>query len=76
MTWASYRKGHTVSFRVNGGWKKGLISEVYADSVSVTYSVGSADRTARIYDSRNIKPWEPTKNKQSSTLNEQLSFDS
>jgi plasmid replication initiation protein len=76
MSWEQYRKGQAVSFRVNGGWKKGLASEIYADSISVTYSVGSADRTARIYDLRNIKPWESTNNKQASTLNEQLSFDS
>ena len=76
MSWDSYRKGHTVSFRINGGWKKGIVSEVYPDSVSVTYLLGSADRTARIYDLRNIKPWQSTEKRQPSTLSEPLLFDS
>lgn len=74
MSWDQYSKGQEVSFRVNGGWKKGMVSETYADSVSVTYELGAAIRTSRIYDQRNIKPWQAkpsgplTSNEQQSSL--------
>lgn len=74
MSWDQYRKGQTVSFRVNGGWKKGIVSEAYADSASVTYQIGSTDRTARIYDLRNIKPWDNKPKNDSSTLSDQPSL--
>lgn len=74
MSWAQYDKGQEVIVRALGGWVRGQISETYDTSVSVIYGRGSKILTTRIYDLRNIKPWQ-TKQDDQSTSNDQLSFD-
>lgn len=74
MSWAQYDKGQEVIIRALGGWIRGQVSETYDSSVSVTYGRGSKFLTTRIYDLRNIKPWQ-TKQDDQSTSNDQLSFE-
>jgi len=74
VSWAQYDKGQEVIVRALGGWVRGQISETYDTSVSVIYGRGSQILTTRIYDLRNIKPWQ-TKQDDQSTSNDQLSFD-
>ena len=74
MSWAQYDKGQEVIVRALGGWVRGQISETYDTSVSVIYGRGSKILTTRIYDLRNIKPWQTQQDDQS-TSNDQLSFD-
>jgi len=74
VSWAQYDKGQEVIVRALGGWVRGQISETYDTSVSVIYGRGSKILTTRIYDLRNIKPWQTQQDDQS-TSNDQLSFD-
>ncbi len=76
MSWEDYSKGQAVRFRALGGWIKGHIGEVYDNSVSVVFSLGSEVATTRVYDTRSIKPWtaKPPK-KDKSTSNDQPLFD-
>jgi hypothetical protein len=55
VSWAAFHKGQPVQFYTADGWKKGVISTVYDNSCSVLWSVGSTQKTTRIYDCRNIK---------------------
>ena len=56
MNWGSLRKGQAVKFYTADGWKKGTIANVYENSCSVLWSVGSTNKTTRVHDIRNIKP--------------------
>lgn len=56
MTWESLARGQPVKAYLSGGWKKGTITNIYANSCTVEWSVGGNTKTTRIYDLRNIKP--------------------
>lgn len=55
MKWTELKKGQAVKFYAAAGWKNGTVSTVYTDSCSVTWYVGSTQKTTRIYDTRNIR---------------------
>lgn len=74
MTWSQFTKGQEVRFRALGGWVRGHISETYDSSASVAFNRGSQLYNIRIYDIRNIKPWQSHKSNPS-TSPEDPSFD-
>lgn len=56
MRWGQFRRGQKVRFYTADGWKKGVVAHVYDNSATVSWSVGSINKTTRVYDTRNIKP--------------------
>lgn len=54
-SWRALRKGQAVSFYTGDGWKKGHVSTIYPNSVSVVWNRGAKDTTTRIYDIRNVR---------------------
>jgi hypothetical protein len=74
VTWTQFSKGQEVRFRALGGWIRGHVSETYDNSVSVAFNRGSQLFNTRIYDIRNIEPWQSSKSNPS-TSPENPSFD-
>jgi hypothetical protein len=74
VTWAQFSKGQEVRFRALGGWLRGHVSEVYDNSVSVAFNRGSQVLNIRVYDQRNIEPWQSAKSSPS-TCQDNPSFD-
>lgn len=75
MNWTDLKKGQEVRFRALGGWIRGHVSEVYQDSASVAHSRGSQLFNTRVYDIRNITPWQSEKAKNQSTSPDAPLFD-
>lgn len=75
MNWTDLKKGQEVRFRSLGGWVRGHVSEVYEDSASVAHSRGSQLFNTRVYDIRNITPWQSEKAKNQSTSPDAPLFD-
>jgi hypothetical protein len=56
LSWNQLSKGQAVTFYTADGWKKGAVTSVNHNSVSVFSFIGSKPKTTTIYDLRNIRP--------------------
>lgn len=54
-SWKQLRRGQAVHFYTADGWKKGHISYVNTNSVTVLWDQGSTQRNTNVYDLRNIR---------------------
>ena len=54
-SWKQLKKGQAVHFYTVDGWKKGHLSYVNTNSVSVLWSQGSTQKVTNVYDTRNIR---------------------
>lgn len=56
MNWSSFKKGQAVTFYTADGWKKGTVTGINSNSVSILSFIGSKPKTTTVYDLRNVRP--------------------
>lgn len=55
LSWKQLSRGQAVTFYTADGWKKGTVTSVNHNSVSVLSFIGSKPKTITIHDTRNLR---------------------
>ena len=55
ISWKQLHKDQAVHFYTADGWRKGHISYVNTNSVTVLWDQGSTQRNTNVYDLRNVR---------------------
>lgn len=55
LNWKQLSKGQAITFYTADGWKKGTVTSINTNSVSVLSFIGSKPKTTTVYDLRNVR---------------------
>jgi hypothetical protein len=56
LSWNQLSRGQAVTFYTADGWKKGTVTGINSNSVSILSFIGSKPKTTTVYDLRNVRP--------------------